>query len=193
MIVYCATAHFLWATSVDLFLADGSITFSLVGRDEVWCRPARSPWDNAACVQLWDGGARWPSVPNQQIQGPAPKTGKAGRCVRGWMGWGGIIKLSFLSPSNKLPFLWFFGHHGPGGWCVRPSYTHSLCPIYGNEPSALSVTAAQIEERLGGGQGILELEESLWQTGVWDKDAYPVVSASAPKDAFRLEDDEECF
>lgn len=34
--------------------------------------------------------------------------------------------------------------------CTAPLLTLSLCPIYGNEPSALSVTAAQIDGRLGG-------------------------------------------
>lgn len=75
------------------------------------------------------------------------------------------IKLSFLSPSNGFPFSWFFGHRGPVGLVFMApllSLFLSLCPIYGNEPSALSITAAQMEEKLGGGRG-------FWLWGVSDR------------------------
>ena len=72
------------------------------------------------------------------------------------------IKLSFLSPSNGLPFPWFWVAWSSWSVCKAPSLTLSLCPIYGNEPSALSVTAAQIEERLVEG-GVSLTDRSLRQ------------------------------
>lgn len=76
------------------------------------------------------------------------------------------IKLSLLSPSNGLPFSWFSGIMVLLVWCAWPPYwlslSLSLCPIYGNEPSALSETAAQMKEKLGGGRG-------CWLWGVSDR------------------------
>lgn len=101
----------------------------------------------SSCI---DSGPWWPSVPASRFSlqwGGGNEDG---------VGWGNqhcaAIKLSFLSPSNRLPFPWFSGSvvllvglRGPFTFSLSP------CPIYGNEPSALSVTAAQIEEWMGGG------------------------------------------
>lgn len=95
--------------------------------------------------------------PTSRFKAQSPEQGTRGR-ERDEVGWGNqlcvAIKLSFLSPSNGLLFPWFWAALG-WSMCTAPSLTLSLCPIYGNEPSALSVTAAQIEERLGRGGGSL--------------------------------------
>lgn len=92
--------------------------------------------------------------PSSRFKAWSPEQGTRGR-ERDEVGWGNqlcvAIKLSFLSPSNGLPFPWFWAAWSCWSVCMAPSLTLSLCPIYGNEPSALSVTAAQIEERQGGG------------------------------------------
>lgn len=109
-----------------------------------------------------NGGAHRPSVPRPSDLRLSPQSTEwRGREV----GWGNqlcvAIKLSLLSPSNGLLAPWFWAAWSCWSMCMAPSLTHSLtlplCPIYGNEPSALSVTAAQIEERLRVGGWI-------WQT-----------------------------
>lgn len=103
--------------------------------------------------------------PTSRFKAQSPEQGTRGR-ERDEVGWGNqlcvAIKLSFLSPSNGLLFPWFWAALG-WSMCTAPSLTLSLCPIYGNEPSALSVTAAQIEERLGRG-GVSDRQESETKT-----------------------------
>lgn len=103
--------------------------------------------------------------PTSRFKPRSPEQGRKGR-ERDEVGLGSqlcvAIKLSFLSPSNGLPFPWFWAAWSCWSVCTAPSLTLSLCPIYGNEPSALSVTAAQIEERLGG-WGVSLTDRSLRQ------------------------------
>lgn len=127
MSLRCATTHFLWATSVGLFLAAGRsfITSSWVGRDEVWsCQVSLRQRSLRPAVGRWGPLTICPQPTDSRL---SPYNEEGGVLREPRLDGGGIIKLSFLSLlATNSRFFGFFGHRGPGGVCGPLTHTLSV-------------------------------------------------------------------